>query len=182
MKVIALTGKKQHGKDTVCQFIAELVGKENVLRFAFADALKRECADLLGITVAEIEADKARFRGLLQWFGTEWRRHDHPEYWVEQVHDHIVTASATNKGKLAVITDCRYPNEADMVKKFGGVIVRVVRLNCHPCPDDPHPSEQAMNAYPADYTITASNLEELKTETERMLHANHCLFGGSNQH
>ena len=148
MKLIGLSGRKQSGKDTVASMIEELV-LGPVAKIAFADALKHEVCKLLGVTREEIEADKARFRGILQWWGTEWRRNENRYYWIEQL-DVAVDCARKGGAKLTIITDCRFPNEADYVKSKGGIVVRVDRPTNS---QDTHTSETAMDDYAFDGTI-----------------------------
>lgn len=63
-------------------------------------------------------------RFILQLWGTEYKRKfmDRDSYWLDIVMDAV---SATSKN--VVITDCRFPNEADAVESKGGVLVRIVR-------------------------------------------------------
>jgi hypothetical protein len=50
-----------------------------------------------------------------------------------------------------VITDCRFPNEADAIKKAGGFVISVSRPGVGPIND--HPSETGLDGYPFDFTI-----------------------------
>ena len=66
----------------------------------------------------------------------------------------------------AIITDVRYPNEADYIKGQGGTVVRVVRGTDS---TDQHSSETAMDDYPVDFTINnCGTLKDLAVETNRI--------------
>lgn len=72
-----------------------------------------------------------------------------------------------------IITDCRFPNEAQAIKDRGGIVIRV---NRHvPKPDSGekmllHPSEISLNLWPFDYTINNNGtIEELIEKTREML-------------
>lgn len=61
---------------------------------------------------------------LLQWWGSEFRRKQDPDYWTKKLF-----ASIPNNLDIALITDVRFPNEADGIKARGGFNVNVQRLN-----------------------------------------------------
>ncbi|GAA2230353.1 hypothetical protein N1031_07005 [Herbiconiux moechotypicola] len=50
-----------------------------------------------------------------------------------------------------VVTDCRFPNEADAIRERGGQIIRVTRPGVEST--DPHPSEVALDSYAEDYHV-----------------------------
>lgn len=152
--VIGLTGRKQSGKDTACSALAEAFLCP--MRFAFGDPLKHEVAAACDVTIEYINAHKDLFRPMLQWWGTEFRRGQDPDYWVR-----ILTSAIAQEIKYGVtipfappglypiiVTDVRYPNEADMIKRFGGEVWRIVRPAL--ANEDQHISEHAMDDYSAD--------------------------------
>jgi len=158
MKLLALSGKKQSGKDTVCSLLRYLTQRP-VIRLAFASALKEEAAAVLGISVTEIDENKERFRPFLQWWGTEWRRTQDVRYWVRKVEVKIEALKGDDV--LVVVTDARFPDEADCIRHLGGRVVNVVRPNA--CSRDSHASEISMNYYQFDGVILNNGtLEDLK--------------------
>lgn len=63
-------------------------------------------------------------RVLLQWWGTEYRRtHVRDTYWVDIVEQ----ALRDNPGQSFVVTDVRMTNEVALVRRMGGVLMRVRR-------------------------------------------------------
>lgn len=94
---------------------------------------------------------------LLQWWGTEYRRKQDSDYWVKKCMSKI----DTEMPHIAVITDVRFTNEAEAVRKAGGYNVRVSRKNTDGTPyvakDRPanHPSEIQLDDYNFDYEIIA---------------------------
>lgn len=152
--IIGLVGTAGAGKDTFFRAL-DLVGVA-CHRFAFADALKLEVADLLNVSVNTIEADKPRYRGLLQWWGTEWRRGGWgEEYWLDRLAEQI---DGYDPKRLAVITDVRFENEVEFVRSRGGNIIRIHRVETggdgltHAA--IAHASEQTLRGYTADLTVT----------------------------
>lgn len=123
IKLIAIVGQKGHGKDTVCSMIQNKLHSRIVERFAFGDFLKGEIADACGVSIPYINQQKPLFRPILQWWGTEFRRGQDENYWTNKARRAIIKSIHD----LAVITDCRFLNEAAMVRDMGGILVRVVR-------------------------------------------------------
>lgn len=91
---------------------------------------------------------------LLQWWGTEFRRAQNQNYWVDKTF-----ASIPKNADVVLISDVRFPNEADAVKQWGGYTVNVQRLRGDGQPyyssDRPtdHPSETALDNYDWDFYI-----------------------------
>lgn len=95
---------------------------------------------------------------LLQWWGTEYRRAQDPDYWVKKTF-----ANIPKNVDIVLITDVRFPNEADAVKQWGGYTINVQRLRDDGQPfyasDRPtdHISETALDGYNWDYYIKSKN-------------------------
>lgn len=156
---IFLAAKMGVGKDWVA---AQLVERAGFTRLAFADALKVEVAEHLGISLEELAARKAEFRPLLQNWGVD-RREQNPNYWVER----WAAARAAIPGPV-VNTDTRFPNEGFYALRSGALLVRLVvpdeirikRLTARDGRFDPawleHPSEQHIDSLPWQLTIDCS--------------------------
>lgn len=150
MTLIGLSGRKGAGKDTVFRFLQEHHPELRIARVAFADALKEEVANVLGVPVWAIEADKPRFRLVLQWWGTEWRRKQCPTYWIDRAREKI--EDLRSLVDVVVVTDVRFRNEADLITELGGCVVRVANSRAEKDPDA-HSSEVDMDDYPASAVI-----------------------------
>lgn len=92
---------------------------------------------------------------LLQWWGTEFRRnHFGMNYWVDKLF-----ASIPANLDIAMVSDTRFPNEADGIKQRGGYTVNVQRLRedgtQYYSSDRPvdHPSEIALDGYDWDFYL-----------------------------
>jgi len=140
--IIALLGLKGSGKGTSGDY---LDFTHNFHRESFAKPLKNMCADIFGWErhLVEGETQQSRAwrelpdpywserlgfqitpRSALQLIGTEVMRENfHQSIWV----DSLVKRVQTSRHDRIVITDCRYQNEAEAIKKIGGVVVRVTR-------------------------------------------------------
>lgn len=124
--LIGLCGFKRSGKDTVAIGLAQRYGFE---RFAFADALRQEVADIDGIPQpSDVQKDVRgangqSYRDALIVRG-QARRAEDPDYWVKALASAI--AQPPTPANI-VITDCRFPNEIDWIRSQGGVLVWVWR-------------------------------------------------------
>jgi hypothetical protein len=83
-------------------------------------------------------------REFLQFFGTEICRKIDEEVWVSRLIKDV-----TNEGSLlALVDDCRFPNEAESIQNTGGKVIHLTLSNHK----DSHKSE---NAFPRDYEFDA---------------------------
>jgi hypothetical protein len=151
--VIGLGHKFKSGKDTLADFLIARYGFE---RIAFADALKRGCMELLGLSEAQVFGEEKNVRDpfwgrtpgeILQVVGTDlFRQQFDADVWVKAVHRKILNNPQQSRW---VITDVRFPNEADFIKEvLGGLICRVDREDRDLGGRDPnHPSETALDEY-----------------------------------
>jgi adenylate kinase family enzyme len=153
--IIGFTGYKQSGKSTASAYIQEKTG---AVRVNFKDALIAEVAQnfpTLLTEIAKVTDSKDLFtekpplmRALLQEYGTEVRRCDNPNYWVDKW---LATAGEYPN---VVVDDVRFLNEAKAVKDMGGTIVRIVRNDI--VSTDSHSSETEMEQILVDHTIVVN--------------------------
>ena len=172
---VGLTGKMGAGKD---HFFTEMErwAKNTFQRVSLADLLRQEVEDTLIIGSEAVELPvlwnkpySDDVRRLLQWWGTDLRRNQNPDYWVLKGEEWAY--ETTRHGKVPVFTDVRFPNEADMVRENGGIIVRVsapyeireARLGAVP---PSHESEDAMDDYRADFDVEST--EDNRTYWEQV--------------
>jgi hypothetical protein len=169
--IIGLSGYARSGKDTIAEMLIMNYGFK---RLAFADNIRKAIIKLDPIlsngkrisgSVNEIgwEPTKAipETRRLLQVFGTEIGREMFGEdFWVKQVFKQIREEEIY---KNFVITDVRFPNEANFIKANGGEIWRINRNQNKPI--NTHASESAMNEYKFDRVVSNdTSIQELEKE------------------
>lgn len=65
-------------------------------------------------------------RQILQWWGTEYRRAEDPQYWIKAMASRINVRREGGHQRF-VLTDCRFPNELAYVRSAGGKLWRVLR-------------------------------------------------------
>lgn len=164
MRWIGLTGKMAAGKDYTYTAIARASEYFHVFRVSFADGLRYEIQqELAGSNHLDALWDKPlpdTVRRLLQWWGTDLRRAEDPDYWVKNAIERAKTKKNLPAYREAtpIFTDVRFPNEADAIRSEGGIIVRVwappsvreERLGTQP-PE--HESETAMDSYAVDMVL-----------------------------
>lgn len=85
-------------------------------------------------------------RQIMQWWGTDYRRNQFLSYWTAKTSLHIHQLMAQRIAHRIVVTDLRFDNEADMIKRFGGLIWRVTRPGCDVLPGT-HVSEVTGEAF-----------------------------------
>lgn len=149
--IIAISGKQQAGKDTVGDYLVENYG---FAKLAFADKLKDVAMDLFELSYEEcygVKTERSRF--ILQKLGTEVARNIDPDVWVN--YTMRIAKEYEDKGISVVITDARYPNEANVVRKLGGKVWRIERRYRNTATgDQEHASEIALDNYKNfNYTI-----------------------------
>ena len=163
--IIGLNGYSRSGKDTVADIIRTI--DPQFKRKAFADKLKEVCSVITGIPVENFHNQEFKDRHLhgynctirefLQIVGTDGLRRIWPDIWVRALFDTFYSLTDKRSTKW-VITDCRFPNEAEVVKSYGGIVVRVNRG----LPANLHTSETALDHWKFDHVIDNNGtIEEL---------------------
>lgn len=154
--IIGIFGQKRHGKNTVAKYLRHCIAEyanqsgmwgsrfPHTYEWAFATRLKEAVALILGIDVSEIDKLKEsdpKIRKMLQDVGTVGREYD-PQHWINRTLGDINQQIFAVPRVIYFITDGRYFNEAEAIKKNGGINIVVCRPNM--INNDPHPSEQDM--------------------------------------
>lgn len=135
--IIGITGKAHSGKTTIANRLFTH-GAARIINFA--DPMKAFCFEVFAFSNEQLngalkEIGDPRYvrpngelltpRFALQTLGTEWGRNCYPNVWTELG---VRRAQFDERaGKLAVIGDVRFLNEAEAVRKAGGVIWKVIR-------------------------------------------------------
>ncbi len=188
---IGITGKAQSGKDTIFNILKEVYG-DRCRKFAFADKLKESVCALLDIQRDQLEKLKLdtgvklhlldifyddystsgfvnvmrpiNIRTFLQRYGTEAHRDVFgADFWVDQFFKGL----PDDLGKIFVITDVRFENEAIAIHQIGGWVIRVDRPNVV---EMEHPSERTLDDSLINITLNNNgNIEDLKLKVLQML-------------
>lgn len=167
--LVGISGYAQAGKDSIGKLLVE---NHNFTRYAFADKLReflyaqnpvvvvdfafehvervQDIVDKYGWERAKL--DYQEIRELLQRLGTEaGRKILGDNVWVEAVFNDINKGLDLGWNESVVITDVRFPNEAQAIKDHNGFVVRVKRPGITAA--NAHVSETSLDEWPFDYTI-----------------------------
>lgn len=159
MSIIGLAGKARSGKDTLAGYLKGFLKNKHgrvFELFAFADVLKTRCQMDFGLTDDQLWGDSKEIpderykkpnsdgfwspREIMQSVGSFYRTINF-NFWIKQLNDQLI-----NK-KDVIITDIRYVNEADFVRKLNGVLIKIVRDIDNNIHGKDHESEVNLNNY-----------------------------------
>ena len=124
--MLGILGRKGSGKDLIADYISL---HHNYQKISFAMPLKHGAQHLFGLThsqvnenfkdVIDIRYNKTP-RELLQWLGTDvFRKQLQDDFWIKRaMHDINLPV---------VISDVRFQNEVDEIRRRNGIIIKVVR-------------------------------------------------------
>lgn len=180
MILIGLGHKARQGKNYVANYMQSAL--EAISFYAFADELKLYCKEhhdelvprwQLAHQTKQVPGSKPDAiygcTPILQWYGTDIARKSDPNTWVNALAKRMAAEAPT----VAVITDVRFPNEAQFVKENAGYLVEVIRRNedgsqfRDPGRDPNHPSETALDDYMGwDYTIMCKDGDLMALEAK----------------
>jgi hypothetical protein len=190
--ILGLIGKINSGKNT---FANSLIKDFNFISIAFADPLKKIAQEMFDIPTENLwgpsEKRDARTRTILQVLGTDIGRGIDPDIWVKKTlkrikilqkenHDIYGLIPNINKTSNIVITDVRFPNEAQALKDMRGILIHLIRPQNYEITNIPkshqnHYSEQAIDEIPKDiinYTImNDSDLMDFIKKSKKIIKA-----------
>jgi len=190
--LIGIVGKAGSGKDTVADHLCK---EHHFIKMSFAAPLKKVVGDLFDMSHDQLnnqdqkEKEDPRYgftpRWILQHFGTEVCRRLYPNIWV----DYLIRQYEEEKKKLietkndpylhhdqcpwvrevkVVVSDVRFLNEVEAIRKVGGHVWRIV---CTNNPKDleegsQHASEMEQEKIVVDKTLSAvfGNIDHLCKE------------------
>jgi hypothetical protein len=163
--IIAIAGRKQSGKTTSAEFIKKTF-EDNKLGSAkiynFADPLKKDvCMNIFGLTYHQCYGSdesknelvncywpgtnsKMTAREVMQYVGTDVFRKIQQNVWA----DATIYKIQSEKPDLAIVADCRFPNEVEVITAVSGL---AIKLNRNPYNSN-HASEAALDSDVYDQT------------------------------
>lgn len=182
MEIIGLSGYARSGKDAAANILVDEFGFKRV---AFADKLREVVYQLNPIVAFKFDGpvyvqqvidtygwDKYKaseygpeVRRLLQRMGTEAGRLTMwDSIWID-----TALKPYENSDEKIVVTDCRFPNEAEAISQRGGSLWRINRAGVGPAvsPDGSiHPSETSLDKY--NFDVLLYNDSTLETYQENV--------------
>lgn len=131
----------------------------------FADALKADVSRKFGVTLEYLEEHKENFRLILQGYGTDYRRKLYgDDFWIKKW---IQGADLLQRNdSILLVPDVRFDNEAEAIKKRGGIIIQITPLNFMNIVDL-HDSEKGINPSYINQVMT-NTFGQLETTFEQV--------------
>ena len=175
--LIALGHRKGSGKDLVGAYLVHEYGFVNT---SFAEPLKQAASAMCGWDLEDLEDQDFKSmrdeywgftpRWFLQTLGTEFARNlVDQDFWVRAMRRKLCYDL---KGQDVVITDCRFPNEAELARNapyHQGLVCEVNRPSLGPIVDQ-HPSETAMVGYEWDHVLDNSGtIQALYSQVDELI-------------
>lgn len=128
--LVSLSYKARSGKDTIADYLVQNYG---FVKMSFAESLKKASKEIFSFSEEQVNGNLKEVvdpywnqtpRYILQKVGTElFRNYFDKEIWVRSLEARIKRSDSKN----ICITDTRFPNEVDAVKRWGGKLIKVVR-------------------------------------------------------
>jgi hypothetical protein len=151
MKIIALTGKKRHGKTTTADYLEQyfLSKGKTVERIPFKKALiakmkielkdtLEQLSELYQMSIETLFNVKPPvMRALMINYGTEIYRSKDVDYWAKEAE----IAIKNSKADVVIVDDLRFKNEFNLMKHLNADIYRIVREGFEEANNATHISE-----------------------------------------
>lgn len=143
MTIIGLSGKARSGKDFIADKCCELYGWR---KMKLADPLKKTCREVFGLSIDQTDgAEKEKYRNVMIGLGLLGRTVN-PNFWVDRLKEEILKTPQAQLGTY-VVADVRFINEAEWIKRHGGILVRLERAVELRGEDINDPSETELDDY-----------------------------------
>lgn len=184
--LIGICGRARSGKDTFAKMLGEALfdatGQRYVL-MAYGNELKLRVQRDFDLSFDQLwgddkELEDKRYpkkdggfwsgREILQFMGTECFRAVDNNFWVKQLFDKIDEKEYEN----VIITDVRFPNEADPVVDKKGFVIKIVRSDRQSIHGTTHASETSMDNYERSEIIEIINdgdLNDLRVAANQLV-------------
>lgn len=177
--LIGLKGLAGSGKDTVANYLIE---NHKFTKIAFADPLKNILSIITGWPLEMIQGDSPESRKfretvvhpdfgmtcrkMLQMIGTElFRNQFNKDIWLKIAKRTIINCP----GNKVVISDVRFPNEAEMIQELGGYIFNIERPNEELLEVPSHSSEQLFSVTNEIIVKNNTTIEDLYQTIEKLI-------------
>ena len=135
-KIIGISGNARSGKDTMGVNFQKILSEIGIKskRYSFAYELKKSVDEFLigqlGISAfTEDEEEKKIIRPFLVFWGTDVMRSINNNVWVERLESNL------KSNHVNIITDLRFTNELDWIKKNKGFSLMIKREGIEPAND-----------------------------------------------
>ena len=169
--IIAITGKKGSGKDTLADII---VNEYDFIKYSFGDDIKLISKILFNFNNEQLYGNKKDIiddnwhitpREFFQKFGTDYIQNifpktfpnifnkgniDNKEFWLKKFELWYLNEKRNKKIFFVVISDLRFIHEYNYIKKLGGYIIKIERDNLNDNINTEHISENELDNFTND--------------------------------
>jgi hypothetical protein len=149
---LALGHQSRVGKDTFADYVLYRFGG---VKLSFAGDLYEVAGCVQKYLGKPVEKDP----NLLQLLGTMLRDHYSQDLWIERLEKKIDRITKNNPHENIVITDVRFPNELEFVRRNGFVAVGIDRPERPLDRNQAHISENGLSIGDFDYRIKNNEKE-----------------------
>jgi len=163
-KIIGICGNARSGKDTLGKNIKKILNDNGIKSeiYSFANELKKSVDEFLIEQLkisafTEDEEEKKLIRPFLVFWGTDVMRKINHNIWVEKVEDKL------HDSHVNIITDVRFINEIDWVKRKKGLSIMIKRENNEPANAYEKYNNEKLSL------IVDNSFDVLHTEDDKML-------------
>jgi len=171
--IIGICGKKFNGKDTFADYF---VNEHGFKKVSFGDSVKHSLQNIFGFSDNQLWGNEKETvdqywnvspREMMQFFGTELMRiqlgdkfkNIGQNIWVMSLERKLTDLLAKGYKKI-IIPDIRFANEAEVIRKFNGTMIRIIRENVNS--SDAHTSENSSDEIVVDHTVENKTLDCLR--------------------
>jgi len=178
-RLIGLHGKARSGKDTVGDYLAD---NYYFHRTSFAQYPKTLLRSLYDLEWAQLWGDQKEVvdprygfspRYIMQFFMTDCCRHIDPMIWIRKCEEVI---NNIRPQQSVVVTDVRFQDEANMIRRLDGYLIKIVRDSAQASQGIPeHISEHDLDSW-KDWDLILDNnstLEVLYQQVDNFMRSLH---------
>jgi hypothetical protein len=179
MKIVGIAGPARSGKDTLATMLILEAGEG--AHMSFASPIREFIANLLNVPLEALQDGPYKEeplpelggkspRQLMQTLGTEWGREMvDPDLWIKVAEWKLKALQESMfPPKVVVFSDVRFENEAEMIRRLGGVIVHIRRPGVRTVAA--HVSEKGVSNWATDWNVSNhAGLDELRQAAQMVL-------------
>ena len=174
---VAFGGKMGVGKDTAVKYLINKLGNDNCIHVSFAKPIY----DILSYAQKITGLKQTKDRNFLQFVVTEWGRNRDEDIWIKLLLKNL----KNNEKDNIFLSDMRYENEFELLKKEGWICVKIIRTNVNKNKrknggNINHTSETSLENIPNtewDYIITNNgNASSFYSKLDNLIEKNSIIY------
>lgn len=122
-RLILISGRLGSGKTTLATRLSQFY---HMPVMAFADVIRYQVSDLVGVSVEEMKTDpsmKASMRPILQALGQFRREYDGDDYWARELGGMMSLGDDTTN--RYIVDDMRFPMELDVMREIYPELIHI---------------------------------------------------------